>query len=148
MSDSKKRPSQRHLRYPPSAEPLSQNVAEKVIRRCIEKGRIDLMPHLRMRMADRGFDAQDLERVLRYGTVDMPPDYCIKNGTWRYRVRAKVEGCPLVIVVVFDEGEDYDERPLLLAITGYWTGEGTKHGKKAEAKGKPDRSKAASKNPH
>jgi hypothetical protein len=95
-------------------------------------------------MSERGFDSQDIERVLRSGCISEPPEQCIRYGNWKYRVRAKVEGCFLEVVVVFDAGQDYEVQPLVIPVTGFWTGEGTRNGKRNDGQ-KRDPRKADSK---
>jgi Domain of unknown function (DUF4258) len=81
-------------------------------------------------MSERDFSTQDVERVLRSGCIYEPPEHCPRHGNWKYRVRAKVEGYFLEIVVAFDSEQDYDVQPLVIPVTGYWTGEGTRDGKR------------------
>jgi hypothetical protein len=116
-------------------EPLSLNAAQTIIQRAVSVGRIDFRTYINMRMAQREFTSLDVERVLRSGAVFDGPEYDIKHGNWKYKVRALIDGCALEMVVVIDADEDYDSRPLVIPVTGYWAGDGTRHGKRIDGWG-------------
>src|SRR2546427_3256242 len=74
-------------------ECLSPDAARSLLRKCLYMpGRIEYRSHVRCRMSERGFDSQDVERVLRSGCIPDPPEHCPRHGNWKYRVRAKNEG--------------------------------------------------------
>lgn len=111
---------------------LSPTAAQAVIHKAAEAGRIDLRSHITARMIEREFTALEMERVLRCGAVRHAPEHDIKRGNWKYRIGAVIEGCMLEIVLAIDATEDYDLHPLILPITGCWTGRGTHNGKRTD----------------
>ena len=120
-------------------ECLSPDTARALLRKCLYMpGRLEFRSHIGIRMAERGFDAQDVERVLRAGCISDPPEHCPKYGNWKYKIGSRIEGCFLEIVLVFDTEQDYDQRPLVVPLTGYWTGEGTLNGKRNDRQEKRD----------
>lgn len=123
-------------------EGLSKEAAHTLMRKCIlPPGRIEYRSHVRMRMAERDFTSSWIERVIRSGCIYDAPEYSVRHGNWRYKVQARIEGYALDVVFVFDEAEDYDARPLLVPVTGLWTGEGTQNGKRVEREEKPNHRK-------
>jgi hypothetical protein len=127
-----------------SAQQLSCSAAEAIIHKAVAVGRVDLRSHLSARMTERTFDSLDVERVLRCGVVNKPPEHDIKHGNWKYCISTMVEGCTLEVVVVIDGGEDY-EQPLIQVVTGYWTGRSTSNGKRTDVKEKPNKREAGKK---
>jgi len=111
---------------------LSPTAAQAVIHKAAEAGRVDFRSHISARMIEREFTSLEMERVLRCGAVRHAPEYDIKRGNWKYRIGAVIEGCTLEIVLAIDAVEDYDLDPLILPITGCWTGRGTHNGKRAD----------------
>jgi hypothetical protein len=98
-----------------------------------------------MRMLERDFTSLDVERVLKGGKICEPPEHDLRHGNWKYKIRAPIEGCCLEIVVVIDDQEDYDLCPLILPVTGYWTGRGARDGKRIEPETASANRKAAKK---
>lgn len=96
-------------------------------------------------MVERQFTSMDVERVLTCGIIFDAPEHDVRHGNWKYKIRALTEGCLLEIVVVIDALEDYDEQPLILPVTGYWTGEGTLNGKRTDWDEAGDRGKGPKK---
>jgi hypothetical protein len=60
--------------------------------------------HSRQRAQARNFSAQDVWRVLRFGSVAPVPDWDEKRQEWIYRVKGRdYENEPLTVKIVIDE---------------------------------------------
>jgi len=96
----------------------------------VEGGRVEYRLHIMNRMRDRDFTFQHVERVIRSGCISDAPEYCPKFRNWRYRVRGKSDGYMFEVLVVINTEEDLDALPVIIPLTGFWTGRGTQNGKK------------------
>lgn len=85
-------------------------------------------------MRDRDFNTLDVENVLRFGEIDGPGEHSVKFYNWRYLLHKNIEGHTLAIAVAIDAAEDVDELPLIIPVTGFWRGEGTRNGKRHKTK--------------
>ena len=69
----------------PANEPFGEDIAKRLIRDCIARGRVSWTNHAHQRCSKWGLTTGDCVNALKSGTVD-PAE--LENGTWRYRVRA------------------------------------------------------------
>jgi hypothetical protein len=113
---------------------LSSVSAHRVIRKALFEGRIEYRSYFCMRMRDRDFNTLDVENVLRFGEIDGPGEHSVKFNNWRYLLHKRIEGYSLAVATAIDADEDVDELPLIIPVTDFWRGEGTRDGKKHKAK--------------
>ncbi|MDZ7697070.1 MAG: DUF4258 domain-containing protein [Deltaproteobacteria bacterium] len=79
---------------------LSPEKAGRKIKEIARLGFITPTRHLTDRMAERGYDFQDLEQILSSGKVKKPPEYDEEYGQWKYRVEGEtVDGEKATVVV-------------------------------------------------
>jgi hypothetical protein len=98
---------------------LSPANAQRVIMAGWDEGSIHITAHFKARGIEKGFNTIDAGNVIRYGKMRNDGEYCPEYKNWKYRFYGKVEEETLEVVVSLDPTEDYD-RPLIIAITGYW----------------------------
>lgn len=71
--------------------------------------------HIKERMAERGFDADAVRRVLRGGDVEEEPRETEDSGDWKFKVVLKMPtGRVAGVVVVIEQGKR------LILITAEW----------------------------
>jgi hypothetical protein len=76
-------------------DPLSPTEAKRRLLDILEEGAMRVSGHARRELANDTMTVQDVENILRGGTVE-PPEW--ENGSWRYRVRT----ARMVAVVAFE----------------------------------------------
>lgn len=98
----------------------SKATAKVVLLRALEQGRLHISVHFKERGNERGFETPDLENVIRFGRIIDAGEYCGEYNNIKYRMVGWVDSRELEAVVAIDPNEDYDDCPLVVAITAYW----------------------------
>lgn len=90
-------------------EPLDQREAHEAIQRILGQPThaLTFTEHCRQRSRERNFSAEDVWRVLRFGSVGPIPEWDEMRQEWRYRVSGRdYDNDPLTVVVVIDVEND------------------------------------------
>ena len=81
---------------------LSKADAVRALRRCMEDGIIQYLPHFHSRCLERGIDPQDAQNVLKKGMIFGEPELDMRRNQWRYKVEGPTsEGEGLAVIVTF-----------------------------------------------
>lgn len=80
---------------PPPDDPINPTEAKRLLLDVLESGVMRVSGHARRELANDSMTLQDVENILRGGTVE-PPEW--ENSSWRYRVRTS----RMVVVVAFE----------------------------------------------
>jgi len=81
---------------------LSKEDAVRELRRCVEEGFIQYLPHFLARCMERGVDPQEVVNVLKRGMIYSEPELDMRRNQWRYKVEGRTsEGEELVVIVTF-----------------------------------------------
>jgi hypothetical protein len=85
-------------------ERLSKADAVRALRRCVEEGFIQFLPHSLARCLERGIDTQDVLNVLKRGMIFGEPELDVRRNQWRYKVEGhSSETEELVVIVAFTD---------------------------------------------
>jgi uncharacterized DUF497 family protein len=81
---------------------LSKEDAVRVLRRCVEEGFIQFLPHSLERCKERGVGLQEVVNVLKRGMIFSEPELDVRRNQWRYKVEGRTsEGEELAVIVAF-----------------------------------------------
>lgn len=85
-------------------QPLSPVEAHETIQRILDaSGSLSWSRHARDRAVERRFTADDVLRVLRFGTVSFHPEWDERFEDWKYTVSGvDRDGVPLAVVIALE----------------------------------------------
>ena len=84
----------------------SKSEAVKLIRQCLEKGRLIITKHFREELANEDLSVLDAHYVLQHGNVFNEPEFDVKHREWSYRMEGtEPDGKYVAIVFAFKADE-------------------------------------------
>lgn len=101
-------------------QPLSPDVARRVVLDAFASGRVRLTSHFRERAATRKFDLLDVESVIAHGTPLGLGAMCPYRKNVKYIFSGMCGDKTLKVVFALDATQSYEETPLAILITACW----------------------------
>lgn len=96
--------------------PLCDNDALFLARDCLKSGKIVFTSHLKIRMKEKNFNAQDIVNVIENGKICRNSEWNSEYCNYRYFIGGTdLNGDELTLVVTFESGPEKEA----LVITGY-----------------------------